>query len=190
MDNEKLDILKLLIERQEERLSIRKISKLRKINYKSAYNAVKKLETESIATLQKTGNTTICSFNRAFNESVFAVEYERRRELFKKNKDFKVMYNGLSKLNMPFIVVLFGSYVKGTQNNQSDIDLLIITDNLEPIRQQVSLLPLKIHMTDIRYSDFIAMLKSRELTVVSEAIKRNIILVGIEEYYRLVNNAV
>jgi len=189
MDNEKLDILKLLIERQEERFSIRKISKLRKINYKSAYNAVKKLEKEGIITLQKTGNTTICLFNRAFNESVFAVEYERRKDLFR-NKEFKVMHNGLSKLNIPVIAVLFGSYAKGMQNKHSDIDLLIVAENAEPVKQQISLLPLKIHMTDIKYSDFIAMLKSRELTVVSEAIKKNIILVGIEEYYRMINNAV
>ena len=34
------------------------------------------------------------------------------------------------------------------------------------------------------------MAKSREFTVVSEAIKRNILLVGIEDYYRLMENVV
>jgi hypothetical protein len=33
------------------------------------------------------------------------------------------------------------------------------------------------------------MSKSREFTVVSEALRNNIILIGIEEYYRLLSNA-
>jgi hypothetical protein len=33
------------------------------------------------------------------------------------------------------------------------------------------------------------MLKSKEFTVVSEAVKHNILLFGIEDYYRLMNNA-
>ena len=43
MDNkhsEKIEILKLLIENKEETYSIRKIALQRKINYKSAYNAL------------------------------------------------------------------------------------------------------------------------------------------------------
>ena len=47
----------------------------------------------------------------------------------------------------------------------------------------------KIHLTAVTYKDFIYMAKSKEFTVVSEAIKNNIILVGIEEYYRLLKNA-
>ena len=188
MDNEKLNILRLLIESQEKLLSIRKISKLRRINYKSAYFALKKLAKEGIVNLKKAGNTTLCSFNMSFNGSVFAVEYHRRNELLK-NKNFLVMYQELQKINAPFIALLFGSYAKGTQTRHSDIDLLIITDDFKPIGQQVSLFPFKVHATDVRYKDFKQMLKSREFTVVSEAIKKNIILIGIEEYYRLVNNA-
>jgi len=188
MDNEKLNILKLLIENQEEPFSIRKISQLRKINYKSAYYALRKLGDEGIALLKQYGNTTLCSFNRSFNDSVFVVENERRKELLK-NKDFLVMYNDLRRVNAPFIVLLFGSYAQGRETRHSDIDLLVITEDFKPIQQVLSLFPLKIHATDIRYKDFVEMLKSKEFTVVSEAIKNNIILIGIEEYYRVMGNA-
>lgn len=188
MDNEKLNILKLLIENQEEPFSIRKISLLRKINYKSAYYALKKLEKEGIVNLKHSGNTTLCSFNRAFNDSVFTVEHERRKELLR-DKNFLVIYNDLRRVNVPFIALLFGSYAKGKQTKHSDIDFLIITENFKPIEQVLSRFPLKIHTTDIKYKNFMEMLKSREFTVVSEAIKRNIILIGIEEYYRVMENA-
>jgi len=35
---------------------------------------------------------------------------------------------------------------------------------------------------------FSAMAKSKEFTVISEILKNNIILIGIEEYYRLLKN--
>lgn len=188
MVNETIEILKLLISKREERFSIRKISQIRKINYKSAYNALKNLEKENLAILQKTGNTTICSFNNNFNESVFEAEDLRRKELFK-NKDFLIIYNRLSELKFPFIALLFGSQAKGIAKKHSDIDILTIGGDEKEIRTTLSLLPDKIHLTSINYSDFINMAKSREFSVASEAIINNIILIGIEEYYRLLKNA-
>jgi predicted nucleotidyltransferase len=188
MDNERLNILRLLIEHQEEDFSIRQISLKRKINYKSAYQAVQKLHEEGIITLTKLGNTTLCRFNRNFNDSVFIIEFCRRQELLK-TPNFKVMCSYFKDIPSQFILLLFGSYAKKTATKHSDIDLLLITDHPEDIKQQVSLLPLPIHLTEVSYSDFQAMLRSKEFTVVSEAIKNNILLFGIEDYYRLLNNA-
>jgi len=189
MVNETLEILKLLIERREEPLSIRKISKIRKINYKSAYIAVHKLEEKQIVQLQRIGNTLACSITSFFDDAVFHAEYSRREELFK-NKDFKIIHDRLASLPFPFIALLFGSYAKGTPRKHSDIDLLAIGGDQKEIKASISLLPDRIHLTLITYEDFITMAKSREFSVVSEAIKRNIILIGIEEYYRLLHNAV
>ena len=188
MDNERLNILKLLIENQEKAFSIRQIGIQRKINYKSAYVNLKHLGEEGIVTLKKQGNTTICSFNRKFNSSVFEVEYARLQELLK-NNNFLVLYNRLVKINEQFILLLFGSYSRGMQTKKSDIDLLLISNNPKPIQTQINLMPLNIHLTNIKYEDFKSMLKSMEFTIVSEAVKHNIILIGIEDYYRLMNNA-
>lgn len=188
MDNEKLNILQLLIESQEKNFSIRQISLKRKINYKSAYQAVKKLHQEGIINLTKHGNTINCQFNRNFNETVFTVEHSRQQEQLK-NQNFKVMYNRFKTINNQFILLLFGSHAKKTNTKHSDIDLLLITNQPEEMQTQINLLPLPIHLTHITYADFQTMLKSKEFTVVSEAIKCNIILIGIEDYYRLINNA-
>jgi hypothetical protein len=123
MDNEKLNILKLLIENQEESFSIRKISIKRNINYKSAYNAVRKLEKENVIELGKYGNTTLCRFNLNFNDSVFIVENARRQELLK-NKSFKVMHSRFGSINHQFILILFGSHARKENTKYSDIDLL------------------------------------------------------------------
>jgi hypothetical protein len=189
MANESIEILRLLIENREEEYSIRKISLLRKINYKSAYNALKFLENGGLAALKKLGNTTICSFNGKFNDLVFKAEYQRREELFGK-KDFLVIYERLSMLNFPFVMLLFGSLAKGNKTKNSDIDLLLISneENAKKVETEISLLPHNIHLTCLTYESFIRMAKSREFSVVSEVIKKNIILIGIEEYYRLLKN--
>lgn len=188
MDNERLSILKLLIENQEKTFSIRQIALQRKINYKSAYLNLKILAEEGIVSLNKFGNTTCCSFNHKFNPSVFLVEYARLQDLLK-DKNFLVLYNRLAKINTQFILLLFGSYAQARQTKSSDVDLLLISDTPNAIEREISLLPLPIHLTHITYQDFISMLTSKKFTVVSEAIKHNILLFGIEDFYRLINNA-
>jgi hypothetical protein len=188
MANETIEILKLLMSRREERLSIRKVSQIRKVNYKSAYNALKTLEKRKLVNMEKTGNTTICSFSNNFDELVFQAECLRREELFR-NKDFLILHNRLSELKFPFIALLFGSQAKGNADKHSDIDILSIGGDEKRIRATLSLLPDKIHLTATSYESFIRMAKSREFSVVSEALKNNIILIGIEEYYRLLQNA-
>ena len=186
--NEKSEILKLLLENREASFSIRKIALLRKINYKSAYQAVLLLKSKGIISLDRYGNTLNCSVSNNFDSLVFSAEDERRKSLLK-NKSMGVVYSRLKALNFPFIALLFGSYAKKKQNKYSDIDLLIITNNLSEIEQEIKLLPSNLHLTAITYQEFIQMAKSREFSVVSEALKKNIILMGIEEYYRLLKNA-
>lgn len=188
MDNEKLSILRILVENREKELSIRQLSMKRKINYKSAYENIKKLEKEGVILAKRKGNITLCSFNNAFNDSVFLVEYKRRDELLK-NKDFKELCRRLGKVDSQFVLLLFGSYARGTSTRSSDIDLLLISDDPKPIENEADLMPLKIHITSITYKNFKQMLKSREDSVVSEAIKNNVILFGTEDFYRMVGNA-
>lgn len=185
MDNEKLNILKLLIENKDLKFSIRQIARQRNINYKSAYSNLLKLEKENVVDLERYGNTTLCSFNNRFNNSVFQVEYYRKNELLK-NKTFAVLHKSLFEINSQFILLLFGSYVKGKETKNSDIDLLLISNNPKDVETQIGLLPLNIHLTDIDYKDFVLMLESKKFSVVSEAFQKNIILFGIEDYYRLV----
>lgn len=189
MANETIEILKLLISNKEEIFSIRKISKIRKINYKSAYLSLRFLEKEKLVILKRIGNTLSCTFNNKFNDLVFKAEYLRREEVLK-NKNFFIVYNGLKEINKQFILLLFGSYAKGTANKDSDIDLLLISNKEvdEIIHTKTRLLPINFHLTTISYEEFVSMLKSKEFTVVSEVIKKNIILYGIEDYYRIVEN--
>lgn len=186
--NSEIKILKLLLGMKEEKFTIKGIAEALKINYRIAYEKAMVLEKEGLIGITKIGNSNICEFAGKFNQKVFEAEYMRRKELFK-NKDFLIIHNRFSELKFPFIALLFGSHAKGTADRHSDIDILTIGGNEKEIKATVSLLPDKIHLTTLDYEKFIHMAKSREFTVVSEALKNNIILIGIEEYYRLLSNA-
>ena len=186
--NSAVKIIKLVLSKKEERFTIKKIAESLKINYRIAYEQAQKLEKEGLLKITKTGNSNICEFSGKFNEKIFEAEYSRRKDIFK-NKDLMVLHSRLVELKFPFIALLFGSHAKGTANRHSDIDILTVGGSQKEIQAALDLLPDKIHLTAIGYEDFISMVKSKEFTVVSEAIKNNIILIGIEEYYRVMENA-
>ena len=186
--NSDIKIIRLLLEKRENRFTIKKIAEALKINYRIAYEQVIKLEKENLLRITKVGNSKICEFTGKFNFKVFEAEYLRREELFK-NKNFLILRNRLAELNFSFIALLFGSYAKKTADKHSDIDILAIGGDEKEIKVTISLLPDKIHLTCITYNNFIHMAKSKEFTVVSEVLKNNIILIGIEDYYRLIKNA-
>ncbi|MFH0949281.1 MAG: nucleotidyltransferase domain-containing protein [Candidatus Aenigmatarchaeota archaeon] len=182
-----IEILKFFLDNREEKFTIKKIAESLKINYRIAYEQVMKLEKEGLLKITRAGNSKLCEFTYKFNPKVYEAEYIRRMTLFK-NRDFLVLRNRLAELNFVFVALLFGSHAKGTSNKHSDIDILTIGGNEKEIRATISLLPDKIHLTTLTYENFIHMAKSREFTVVSEALNNNIILIGIEEYYRLLSN--
>lgn len=183
-----IKILKLLLSNKEEILTIKKISDETNINYRIVYEKIKSLESEGLVNVKKAGNAKVCKFTNKFNDKVFKAEYERRMELFKRNKNFLIIYKRLVELNFPFIALLFGSYAKGKQTKHSDIDLLIICEEQREkrIQEVLNLFPLKIHPTFTNFKDFILMINTKEFNVASEAVKNNIILIGIEDYYRLI----
>ena len=188
--NIKQNILKFLIENKESSFNIYEISKSLKSDYKLIYINVKKLEKEKSIEIEDLKSQKRCNFKNNFNEDVFIVENERRSDYLKK-KEFLAIYDKIKVVNKQFILLLFGSYVKGTITKNSDIDILLISNKGDEkiIEEKFDVLPLKIHLTHVSYESFIDMIKSKEQTVVSEAIKKNIILFGIEDYYRLIQNA-
>jgi len=53
------------------------------------------------------------------------------------------------------------------------------------IDRVLSILPINIHSIFLTTEEFINMHRSTEFSVVQEAVKSNIILIGIEDYYRV-----
>ncbi len=186
-------ILKLLLSNREKEFTIRAISKKVLVDYKTIHIEVNKLIKDNVIVAKKAGQTILCSLNqKAFNSGVFRAELIRREELLK-NKDFYALCNYFKDIKEPFfILLLFGSYASGKARKGSDIDLMLISDN-DGLRKKagkiISQMPLDIHLVDFNSDEFLSMLKTTEFNVGKEAVNNNIILFGIEDYYRLIQHA-
>lgn len=192
MVNESIRVLEMLIGRNTEVFSINRISKLRSVNYKTAYLIVEKLRKLQLIRAERIGNTIACSFGFKSHPLVYEAEILRRSEFLAKSKSLSVLYAQLLKVKNPFFcALLFGSYAKGSQAKASDIDLAVVcSDELYgQLSKEILILPLKLHLLHFKAEEFIAALKTKEFNVCHEIKKNNIILFGIENYYEVLRLA-
>ncbi len=182
-------LLKYLIENKTPQ-SIMTLSGATLIDYKNTYNLVSKLEPEVISK-EKIGNTSLIKIKLTPNPEIFSLEDKRMAQFLKENKQLGLLKQDIESIDYPFLIALvFGSYVKKTPTKNSDIDLCIISDNEEKIKELISkleLLPLKLEIYTFTKNEFESMLKTKEENVGKEIVKNNILLYGIENYYNLVS---
>lgn len=191
--NTKDRILKLLLSNRNKEFTIRSISKNIHLDYKTVYIAVNDLIKEDVVLGRKIGQTVLCLRNdKKFNADVFRAEMIRKEELLR-DKNLSVLDSYFKEIREPFfILLLFGSYALGRARKDSDIDIMLITNDEKiknDVKSKVSLIPLDIHLLDFSSEEFLSMLKTTEFNVGKEAFNNNIILSGVEDYYRLIKNA-
>ena len=186
-------IIKFLIEHKNEELNILKISKALKMDYKNVYSIIKRLEKTSLVKIETFGQSSRVKFNAIVHPLVFEAEFERRKEILK-DKNLAVMLSNFTRgiKSKTYILLLFGSYAKKTQAKGSDIDLMFIcADGLEDafeknVNRIALSMPLPLHPLVFSESQFNEMTNAKESNVGQEALKNNVILYGIEQYYEMV----
>jgi predicted nucleotidyltransferase len=182
-------LLKYLIENKNPQ-SIMTISGATVIDYKNTYNLVSELQPEIISQ-EKVGNTNLIKINLKLSPEIYSVESKRTEEFLSKNPKLKVLKNYIDNLNYPFLIVLvFGSYVKNTKAQSSDIDICIISDNrakIKELEEKFNLLSLKIGIQEFTTKEFVSMIERTQNNLGNEIVKSNIILYGIENYYNLIS---
>lgn len=189
--NNNLKVLKLFVDNKDKPFTINKAAQALRINYKIAYEEVRKLEKEGLLQITKQGNANICIFAYQYHSKIVEIEERRKEELFR-NKDIKLIYRRIKEVKSPFYCfLLFGSYASKTNKKSSDIDLCIITDNEEinkEIHSILSITPLPLHLQNFSSKEFKLMLESKKENVGNEIVKNNLIFQGIEGFYEMVNH--
>ena len=187
-------ILKIFTSEITESFTIREISRKLRQNYSIVYSALQNLYKNNFLIKDKHKNFSLDYKKNlsdlAYNESL------RAEEFLKKYKDIKLFSNEvINKLGLGFFSLLvFGSYVKGKQKKKSDVDILLIIENLkevEKIERQLKNISEKYGNFDchvISKESVVEMLNEREkLNVINETLNNHVILFGAEDYYRLIS---
>jgi hypothetical protein len=172
--------------------SIRAVSSGIKADYNIVHRACSALLGKGLIEKRRAGSSYLVRLSGKFSGQVFEAERQRADSL-RSSKDIRAMEESLKDGagTANFVMLVFGSWAKGKQGKNSDIDIMFIVPDgcagaEKKIDESVSLLPLPIHHMVFTESQFRKMIKSREKTVVSEAAENRIILYGTEQYYELI----
>ena len=175
------------------KFGIREISRKIKIDYKLVHTAVQKLVKKDVLIKQRQANLDLCRLNFSVDPHyVLYCEMLKTKAFLGQHKDLREFFGNLhdNVKNIYYTLAIFGSFAKGHENKNSDLDLLIIAGNKETaedinrtINSESIILKRKIHIIAISEDDFIKNLGDKKLNVIAECFKSHIIITGAEAFY-------
>lgn len=188
-----LAILRLFYEKRTE-IHLREIAKLTKLNENSTYRFLNKLEKDNILISKKVGNMKLFSLkiNKKTNTILTFFDVERYNSLPTiRRTAIETYLNSLP--SQPIFTILFGSTAKNNFKKDSDIDLLIITNeriNTKNAENEAGAQSaLKISSFQMNYKEFINELRLMDDMVVQSAIETGYPLINHIKYYEDLQNA-
>lgn len=122
-----LKILSLFTKGYEKEYYIREVEKLLKISSRTAFVTLIKLEKEGILESKIRGKIKTYSIRKSVlsREFFLLTEQYKRVEFLEKNHLVKEVFEKVDEY-MQGIVIIFGSYAKKIQKEDSDLDLFIV----------------------------------------------------------------
>ncbi len=186
MDNI-LSIINYLGKHKDQSFTMHELSKLTGIPYATFYRNL--LGMKEFVNIQTVGKAKVVSLNsgNSMIKSHLAISSDEEKKEFLKNQP--ILSKITSELNTNSIVVLFGSYAKGTATQKSDIDLLIINqkgDKSLSFSKYETLFGKKVNPIFIMKNEFVRMLRDKEENVGKQALKDHIILNNPEGFWEVV----
>ncbi len=180
----------LFYKNKNVKLHLREIARQTKLFEPSAYRFLNYLEKDQVLKSERDGNLKKYSLKKGlrayFLLEAFDLEnFERLPSLRK--KAIKIYLDNLSE--KPVFAVLFGSTAKGTYREDSDIDILIITNRRIPTtkaeEEADALTGMKMSSFQITYKEFLTECKMKKDKVIQSAIQSGYPLINHIQYYSL-----
>jgi predicted nucleotidyltransferase len=190
MDN-KYKIINYLWKHSDKSFTLLELSKETKIPYATLHRTIKQMA--GLILLQAIGKAIVISPDKKCPtiKSYLAVSSEEEKKEYLQNQP--IINKITSELDTEDAVVLFGSYAKNTQTENSDIDLLIINKNGKKdisFSKYELLYKKKINPIYITKKEFKDMIKDNEENVGKQTLKNHIILNNPEEFWGDVLDAI
>lgn len=188
------EILRVFYTNKSKQIHLRDIAKRTKLNENSAYRFLNKLEHENILKSEKKGNMKFFSLRQTKQVysilTFFDIEHYEQLPHIRKTA-ITCYFSALPK--QPIFAILFGSTAKNNFKNDSDIDILLITNekiNTKKAEYEADTQSaIKVSTFQVTYNDFITELKLREDKVVQSAVETGYPLLNHIKYYGVLQNA-
>jgi len=185
--------MQLFYKNKTAKLHLREIARQTKLHVPSVTNFLNNLEKEQILKSKKDGNLKKYAIRQSKKTYIlfesFDIERFEKLPSIRKNA-IEIYTNNLPE--KPIFIILFGSTAKGTYKENSDIDLLLVTNNkisAEKAEKEVdALTAMKISTFQINYKNFLVDLKMKKDKVVQSAIASGYPLINHIQYYEVLYN--
>lgn len=177
--NKTLEIISLYRGNYNSRFYLREISKLSKLPLKTCQNTLTELEKEKILKGKTEGKNKYFSLNL---DNIKTKSYLLQSEIYQtdifieKYPQFKIF---LKSLKENALIIVFGSFSKFTADNNSDLDLLVISE--KELKLPFHLLSFKPHQINLTEKSFLKALKEQENLI--KEIEENHIILNNHSYY-------
>ena len=189
-------ILELFRKRLFGWLSISEINKaLKKGTYKSTYFNILSLQKKGVLLTEKRGNTVFCRISLESMQAIRSLSMVDE-EIAEKAKipNIKEIISAIKPKY--FTLIVTGSYAKGSQKPDSDLDLVVITGNKEDtklilnsiINKSRTMLP-EVHPYIFKEQEFMQMLLDNEPNYGKETYKNRLVFFGAEQFYLIAREA-
>ena len=189
-----LKIVDLLARNTGKKFTINEIAKALKKYYSFVHKIVNKLIKDGVINKENAGRSYLCSLNIENEKTITLIqlsEIEKKDEFLKEKRELKIILEDFvksAKMNISVIsIVLFGSYAKGTETKESDVDILLISKSKDGIDKTVKEIYAKyekeINTIIMDPDDF---KKQKDKAVIKEIISNHYMLYGVEEFINLV----
>jgi predicted nucleotidyltransferase len=154
---------------------------------------------EDILTTEQIGNLTTYTLNMSYSKTmIYAGTVLEFVAWSKSHVPYKDIHALIDKIPYPnHVTLITGSYAKGTQHEKSDIDIVVIIEDSCESKKVTAELKLQsdlnippIHLYVFRNSEFIEMLKNKDVNYGKEIVKNCLILTQGQTYLKLVGEAI
>ncbi len=195
LTKKQIEMLKVFKENPYKNLSFSGLKKeLRESSTSKLQKTIKDFKKENLINIINVGRTTLISLNFDNNKlfdyfSIFNSEFQ--------NIPRGVLYDiqeGILKQTEFFSLVVFGSYAKGKEKKNSDLDIAVIVESEDvkkriiPIINSIKRKSMKeIHDAVFTRDEFLEMLGQDEENVGKEIARNNSVFYGLINFYKLIS---
>ncbi len=172
-NNLELDVIEVLLKNENY---IRNIAKILNESHSTILRKLNNLKRDNVVDFKEEGRNKVFFLknNLLAQSYIYKTELNKLIKLLRKHQELGVIFKDILKKTDARLIVLFGSYAKGLNKKDSDVDIYIETKNRN-IKKEVegiySKINVKIGLFDI------------QSPLIKEIIKNHIIIRGVEEFY-------
>jgi predicted nucleotidyltransferase len=173
--------------------------KLGRKGYGFVYDKVMSMVDAEVLKKREVGSSVLCSLNLSEYSTMLLlcqIEGKKAKEVYSRSKLLKSVLSRLieesRQTNTVHCVVVFGSYAKGTAKEWSDVDLLVVVEDVkkETVSRVANTLSLA-HAVELNpvvmdRKLFQGMLTSKDVNVGKEVLGHHVVIYGCERFFEYV----